>query len=359
MSPEPDSAPLRVLLVEDNTGYAFGIRHTLLYQQRGRFTCEHAHTLAEAEAALAAAPADIILLDLGLPDSARFETFSRVQAAAPDVPVIILTVLDDDDVATQALRAGAQDYLLKDTVDGTILARTICYAVERHRIQRELRRLSARLLRAQEDERRRLARELHETTAQKLAALTMTLAGLQAAPALPPAAAAQARECAALAEDCARELRTFSYLLHPPLLEEIGLAAVLADYARGFEMRSGIAVALELPPAAPRLPAEVETALFRVVQECLTNIHRHAQSPTAAIRLRLAPHAAALTVSDAGRGLQAAAETEEPEAAIRLGVGIAGMRDRIEQLGGRLTVHSGPAGTAVTATVPLDGEAPA
>ncbi len=96
-----------------------------------------------------------------------------------------------------------------------------------------------------------------------------------------------------------------------------------------------------------------------MVQECLTNIHRHAQSPTAAIRLRLAPHEAALTVSDAGRGLQAAAETEEPEAAIRLGVGIAGMRDRIEQLGGRLTVHSGPAGTAVTATVPLDGEAPA
>ena len=348
---------LKVLLVEDNVGFAYGIRHILLREHRGRFECVEVHALGEAHQALASDRFDVILLDLGLPDSVRIATFSRTQAHAADTPVIILTVLDDDAVAMEAMRCGAQDYLVKDHVDSASLVRAIRYAVERARVQRELHDLSSRLLRVQDEERRRIAQELHDTTAQQLAALSMNLSLLNAqAEELQPPARKLLHESIAGAEECARQLRTVSYLLHPPLLEEIGLEGVVRDYADGFATRSGIRVDLEIPQRVGRLAPAAERALFRILQESLTNIHRHSGSRTASIRLVRLPAEVQLQVADSGRGM--------PPAALRggegagLGVGIAGMRERVRQLGGRLEIASGDKGTCVTAVLPVV-EAPA
>jgi signal transduction histidine kinase len=155
-----------------------------------------------------------------------------------------------------------------------------------------------------------------------------------------------------LADQCIQELRTLSYLLHPPMLDDRGLAPALAGYAEGFAERSGIAVKLDLTPDLGRLPKAVELMLFRVVQESLTNIHRHSGSRTATIRLARYPKDLVLQVRDQGQGISGKpGQTGEP--GVPIGVGIAGMRERVRQIGGRLQILSRPGGTDVEVVVPL------
>lgn len=343
-------APLRVLVIEDSEGFAYFVQDILTRKRRGATVVRVAGTLAEGLAALADAPADVILLDLGLPDSARMDTFVRVRGAAGAAPIIVLTVLDDDAVALQAMREGAQDYLVKDEITEGLLLRAIRYAVERGRAQRALQQLSARILSLQDEERRRIARAMHDSTAQTLAALGMNLASLQRR--VPPEAAelrALADAAAVLAERCTHEVRTMAYLLHPPLLDELGLAGAVRDYADGFAARSGIRVDLELSEEFPRLPREVETAVFRVMQECLANIHRHSGSRTASIRIACGGGRVRMSVADRGSGMP----PESAREGAALGVGIAGMRERVQQLGGTLSIRSGPQGTTVEAAIPI------
>lgn len=347
---------LRVLLVEDNAGFAYYVHDILVRQYQGRFETLEARTLSSALELLKNEPVDVVLLDLGLPDSVRYETFERVKAAAGDVPIIILTVLDDDEVALKAMSEGAQDYLVKDQANSGLLVRSIHYAVERVRTGRALHALSGRLLQLQDEERRRIARALHDTTAQNLAALGMNMSLLRRmAPEMPPVARALLEESAGFLDQCSAELRTVSYLLHPPLLDELGLAGAVRDYADGFAERSGIRVDLELPPALDRLAKDVETALFRVMQECLSNVHRHSGSPSASIRIELRDPEIVLSVEDRGRGIAAGVLSNAERGASGLGVGIAGMRERLRQLGGRLSVQSSDAGTLVTAALPARG----
>jgi signal transduction histidine kinase/DNA-binding NarL/FixJ family response regulator len=209
----------------------------------------------------------------------------------------------------------------------------------------ELRALSGRLLRLEDEERRRLARELHDTTAQWLAALSMNLSVLnESARLLNPRARTAMAESVVLADRCLREIRTVSYLLHPQELDELGLESALSRYIDGFIRRSGIQVEVEVPSGLGRVPQAVETAVFRVVQESLTNIRRHAGSATARVRLLRSPSNLVLEVSDAGRGIGDGAPS---------GVGIASMRERVEQLDGRLEIASHSSGTSVKATIPL------
>jgi PAS domain S-box-containing protein len=218
----------------------------------------------------------------------------------------------------------------------------------------EVRALAARQMQAQDEERRRIARELHETTAQDLAALKMNLVALDRSGALSKARdRALLEESAALAERSMTDIRTLSYLLHPPFLDEVGLTSAVRWFANGFAKRSGVEVHLDLPEAFGRLPQEVETTLFRMVQECLINIHRHAHSRTAAIRLRTEPERLVIEVQDWGRGMPHDARVEHAAGGGALGVGIAGMRERMQQLGGELEIRSGAQGTTVRALLPL------
>lgn len=224
------------------------------------------------------------------------------------------------------------------------------------RNEEELRQLSARLLRLQDEERKRLARELHDSTGQILATLLLKVGiARRSVGGDNEKTIAALADCSALAKRCSDDLRTLSYLLHPPPLDQEGLASALRWYVQGFTKRSGIRVDLNIPSSMGRLPEEVEAALFRVVQEALTNIHLHSESPTAWIKITLAASRVTLEIRDAGKGLP----SEVLERVLRdlapLGVGIAGMRERICQLGGTLEIGSGKGGTSVRAVLPVSG----
>ena len=227
---------------------------------------------------------------------------------------------------------------------------------ERKRAEEELRRLSVHLLQVQDLERRHLARELHDTTAQHLAALTLDLANLKGllSPTAEPAQAL-CSECIQLANQAALEIRTHSYLLHPPLLEAMGLGGAVEDYAQGFSARSGIAVSLEASEDFGRLPEDMELALFRVVQESLTNVLRHSGSKRAKIRLTRQASLVSLEVQDMGQGIQADKLARIKAMSGGSGVGLGGMQQRLRPMGGRLDIESGPSGTTVRASVPLAG----
>ena len=222
---------------------------------------------------------------------------------------------------------------------------------------RDLRDLSVRLLRVQDDERRRIARDLHDSTGQALTALKLELAGIEHE--LAPRNPELARRLASSIEDArmiSNELRTISYLLHPPLLDELGLGSALRWYVDGFEKRCGIAVNLELDITERQSP-DMETMFFRVVQECLINIHRHSGSAVASIRLSQTERQFVMEVEDEGRGMSAD-ELSAIASGETLGVGLRGMRERISDFGGELEVLSTGQGTKVRAVIPIDVRSP-
>jgi two-component system NarL family sensor kinase len=230
----------------------------------------------------------------------------------------------------------------RHVVGASKIARDI---TERKKAEATLCRLSGRLLNVEDEERRRLSRELHDSTAQRLAALCMNLAVVaETAAAFDQRTQRALSESAALADECLQEVRTVAYLLHPPDLDDLGLQFALARYIDGFVQRSGISVAIDVPPDLGRLPRTVETTIFRIVQECLSNIHHHSGSRTAHIRLRRGPSDVVVDVEDGGTGLQGNGAP---------GVGIASMRERLQQFSGSLQISSQPGKTNVKAVIPL------
>ncbi len=221
---------------------------------------------------------------------------------------------------------------------------------ELDRAQERLRLLSARLLQMQDDERRRIARELHDTAGQILVALNLNLVPVEEE--LQRTNSELAKPVTGslrLIEELSRDLRTMSHLLHPPLLDEAGLHSAVRWYVEGFAERSKIDVDLQLDPEVGRLPAELETAIFRIVQECLTNIHRHSGSNSASIAVLRDPQNVTIEIRDQGKGMPMP---------VRAGVGIQGMGERVRQLGGQLEIDSGNYGTRVTAIFPANAAFP-
>jgi PAS domain S-box-containing protein len=220
--------------------------------------------------------------------------------------------------------------------------------------EQSLRNLSRYLLRSQDEERRRIGRDLHDSVGQYLAVLKMSIDSLTTL--MPPAnqpALEALQHSAALVAECIKEVRTISYLLYPPMLEETGLRSAIQWYLEGFAKRSGIETSVDISPDFGRLPRDLELALFRVLQESLTNVHRHSGSPIAQIRICLNNGNVQMEIKDRGKGippqvLQAAGS----DATGALGVGLRGMTERMRQLGGKIELHSTSNGTTVLATVP-------
>jgi signal transduction histidine kinase len=220
--------------------------------------------------------------------------------------------------------------------------------------EEELRAMTDQLLRLQDDERARIARDLHDVTAQNIFAMTMNLARLRK---VLPDLAGRAEELVAetilLGEESLDEIRTVSYVLHPPTVRGEGLVSALRAFIEGFVKRTGIEVTLDAEPQRMHLPADVQTALFRIVQESLANIIRHSGSRTARIELSTSAGEVLLQVKDEGVGMSPEI-LDEPSGQVRsLGVGIPGMRTRLRQLGGKLRIESSGRGTTVVATVPI------
>jgi len=258
------------------------------------------------------------------------------------------------------LRA-AEEALRKvnDELEKKVAERTVALEAEisdRKRAEVNLRKLAGRLLRTQDEERRHMARELHDHAGQTLVALILNLTLLQKAVGdRAPEAARLASESQQLSEDLSREIRTLSYLLHPPLLDEAGLGSALRWYADGFSERSKIKVDLVLPADLDRLPDDLELVIFRIVQESLTNIHRHSGSSSAQICLRNSNGIVELEISDQGKGISP--ERLREMSAAQVGVGVRGMEERVRQFNGNLKIDSDANGTKVTVVLPVRPEA--
>jgi signal transduction histidine kinase len=387
-----ENPALRILSVDDNEAIRYSVTR---YLREGGYQVIEARNGVEA-LDLAQQNPDLITLDINLPDINGYEICRRLKdhAATRDIPVLHISAscVDAGD-RVRGLEGGADGYLA-EPVDRLELLATVKALLRMRQAQREarsqaaeaekarqemehinerlefrvrqrtaelererldVRNLSSQLLLAQDEERRRISRELHDSTGQLLVALTMNLERLKSELTKPnPGAEAVINDTRSLVDEMSRQLRTMSYLLHPPLLDEAGLASAVRWYVEGFATRSSVQVSLELPSELGRLPQQMEITIFRLIQESLTNIHRHSGSKTALIRLTRDAQSVRLEIADQGSGFTPHAPASEPsDRRSRPGVGILGMKERVRRFGGTLEFLSGSNGTTVQARLPI------
>jgi signal transduction histidine kinase len=306
----------------------------------------------------------LVLLDVSMPDIDGFELANliRQHPRYQNTAIIFISgvhLTDTDRI--RGYQRGAVDYISVPVIPDLLRAKVSVFA-ELYRKTRELesannnlriaeehlRYLTGRLMQIQDAERRRVARDVHDGLGQYLVGVKMGVDQLARRLSQDPMCQDAIGEISSLLNRAINETRTISHLLHPPLLDEIGLGSALAAYADGFAKRSGIAVTIDVAHDLGRLDAEIETALFRVVQESLLNVHRHSQSPTASVSLRRESGRILLQISDKGIGMPS-----KENDGTGLGVGLLGIRERIRQLDGKLEIISGRGkGTSVMVSAP-------
>jgi signal transduction histidine kinase len=378
-----------ILSVDDNDAIRYSVTRYL--REAGYQVIEACNGMEALEQAKKS-PA-LITLDVNLPDIDGYEICRRLKEspATREIPVLHISAscVDLAD-RVRGLEGGADAYLA-EPVDRHELLATVkallrmkeaqvearAQAVEAEKARAELQKinehlemrvhqrtaeldrerldvqhLSSQLLQAQDDERRRISRELHDSTGQLLVALKLNLEKLKCELGGPKdLSEALLDDTTSLVDEMSRQLRTMSYLLHPPLLDEAGLVSAVKWYADGFAARSSIEISLEVPPDLGRLPEQLEITVFRLVQESLTNIHRHSGSKTAVIRMLRDKQGITLEIEDKGKGLKLS--LQDGDCASRRGVGMLGMKERVRRFGGTLDFLTGAAGTTVRATLPI------
>lgn len=378
-----------VLTVDDNDALRYSVARCL---KDGGYNVTEARTGTEALRLAQQNPA-LITLDINLPDMDGFEVCRQLKQNPETAHIPVLHVsasFQETEHRVRGLDGGADGYLIEPLNPEELLAtvRTLIRAREAEKEARlqareaekikeqlrsvnqeleqrvrertrelehrnsEVQELSRRLLRAQDEERRRLSRELHDSTGQLLVTLKMNLSLLKLESVPNSKSERVIREIDSMVEEISRQLRTMSYLLHPPLLDEAGLASAVAWYVEGFSQRSNIQVTLELPDDMDRLSQDLEITIFRIVQESLTNIHRHSGSQTAKVKLTRQPNQVILQITDEGKGFVVAEESDETS--FRPGVGILGMKERVRQFGGTFEISSSASGTTTVVTLPVN-----
>lgn len=387
-SPPIDNSSITILTVDDNEALRYSLSRSL---REAGFKVKEARNAEEAIVEAAKKP-DLITLDINLPDMSGFEVCRRLKTDADTAHIPILHISStfvDPESRVRGLAGGADAYLAEPidraeliaTVgallrlkNAEIVARTKAEEAEVTRkalsdlnatleqrvsertaelklANNNLRNLSTRLFQIQDDERRRISRELHDGVGQLLAAITMNQAVIgEEKDKLNVAAQKAFAQNEAMVQEILRSVRTISHLLHPPLLDETGLPPALRWYVEEFGERSGIKVVLMCPQHMDRLPREMETAIFRIVQECLGNVHRHSGSATATVFFEVSDGRARLEVRDEGKGISM--ERRHQMEIGGGGVGLRGIRERITQFGGELEVASSPMGTSIVAVMP-------
>lgn len=298
----------------------------------------------------------------GQMDSAKQTLFARDNvAAAQEIDNVMQRMQQEEDrLLEQRMRRSATLFVIFLSILGTAFAIAVIFfwihyrllaeeLTAREQAEASAHRLSARVLRLQDEERRRLSRELHDGLGQNLVAAKLSLSNL--ANANPDNGVMG--ECLKLIDQSLAEARTISYLLHPPLLDDIGIASAARWYLEGFSKRSGIEVSADIPDSASRMPRATELALFRVLQESLTNIHRHAKSSRAEVSLHMRKDRAVLRVRDYGQGIPQETLERFLHDGTHVGVGLAGMRERVTEQNGQFKIHSDESGTVIEVGVPL------
>jgi signal transduction histidine kinase len=379
--------PFTILSVDDNDAIRYSFTR---YLREGGYEVVEARTGEEALELARQNPA-LITLDVNLPDINGYEICRRLKGdpVTRDIPILHISAsyVDANDRA-RGLEGGADAYLaepvdrlellatvkallrmrqaqrearlqaaeaevarkeLKDA-NATLETRVRLRTAQLEHERREVQDLSSQLLQAQDEERRRISRELHDSTGQLLAALAINLARLKSER-TNPSADELIDDTTSMVDEMSRQLRTMSYLLHPPMLDEAGLVSAVKWYVNGFSSRSSIEVSLDCPELG-RLPGELEITLFRLIQESLTNIHRHSGSKKALIRIHRNDNCMDLEVTDEGKGFDQCTPGGNPQP--RHGVGIRGMKERVRRFGGTIEFLSSPSGTTVKARLPID-----
>jgi len=343
---------INILMVDDQPGRLLsyeamlsGLGENLINAHSGMEALEHLLTTNIA----------LVLMDVSMPGMDGFETAQMIHEHPrfQNTPIVFVSGIHVTDLdRLKGYKHGAVDYVSVPVVPELLRAKVKVFA-ELHRKTQQLEMLNARMTVLQEEERRRIARELHDSVGQLLAAISINSAFVQGeSHKLSPDVAKRVSENAAMVEETSKQIRTISYLLHPPLLDEVGLASALQWYVEGFSERSKIEAKLDIPQNFAGLSKEMELSIFRVVQECLTNIHRHAGSPTAEIRILQDEACLRVEIEDAGKGIPLEKGSAFGSSS-HAGVGLRGIRERLRQLGGTLQVQSNSPGTRVTAILPV------
>ena len=377
--------PIRLLLVEDGAADALLLQYMLAEVNEESFQVTHVELMADAIARLANEPFDAILLDLSLPDSRGLGTVAQVNAAAPHLPIVVMTGLDDKDTGMEALRQGAQDFLTKGQVGGRLLGRAIRYAMERKQTERQLKALNetleqrvaertatatrraaqlqalaAQLTQTEHRERHRLAQILHDHLQQLLYAARLGLETLRRRDSADASAQEAIDRVDALLGECIAESRSLTVQLCPPVLHEAGLAAAVEWLGRHMEQTCKLNVEIAVDPRAEPESEEIRILLFEAVRELLFNVVKHAETGRARVSMSVTPDDdVCMTVSDQGAGW---AKTDvKIGSSTTSGFGLFSIRERLELMGGRLEVETAPGrGTRVSIWAPRsqgDGQA--
>jgi signal transduction histidine kinase len=349
---------ISILMVDDQPGKL--LSYEAMLDQLGENLIK-AHSGMEALERLLKTDIALVLMDVSMPGMDGFETAQMIHdhPRFQNTPIIFISGIHMTDLdRLKGYQHGAVDYVSVPVVPELLRAKVKVFA-ELHRKTQQLEVLNAQMTRLQDEERRRIARELHDSVGQLLAAIAMNGIVVDAeSHRLSPDAAKRLLENATMVEEASKQIRTISHLLHPPLLDELGLASALRWYVEGFSERSKIDTTLDIPENFADLSKDTELSIFRVVQECLTNIHRHAASPIAGIRITQDEACLRVEIEDAGKGIPLEKLSAFSSTA-RTGVGLRGMRERLRLLGGTLNIQSSGRGTRVTAILPVARVAPA
>ena len=302
----------------------------------------------------------VVLMDVSMPELDGFELADMIRQHPrfQKTPIIFISAVHLTDLdRIKGYQRGAVDYISVPVIPELLRAKVSVFA-ELHRksqqlerLNRELRKLSTRLIGLQDDERRRIARDLHDGLGQELSAAKMMLDGmlLQNQSALLREEAAT--QASALIDTALLKIRSMSHLLYPPLLDEVGLRSALQWYVDGLTQRSGIQTSIDLQPTDfPRLVPELETAVFRIIQEALTNVFRHSEARKASVTLAMSESQVAITVRDDGKGISDHIEEFHPDS---IGIGLGGMRQRVKELGGELRLRNASPGTLFEVAIPI------
>jgi len=338
----PEGLQFRALVVEDNPADALLLEDVLRRARDAQFEIAHVERLQDALASLAVASYDVVLLDLGLPDSQGPDTVTRLRQSQPGVPIVVLTGLDDEAVGISAVQLGAQDYQVKGSFTPFVLGRSIRYAIERKRAEQAI---MAQLKEAAiVEERNRIAGEIHDILAQDFVGILLQL---EAARELNGSNPAEVAKCIQLAEAVARsglaEARRSVWALCPPELDAEGLVGAVQSFLSRVTVGNPTAVGFSLRGEPYPLPNDKAWALLRICQEAVVNALRHAQASKIRVQLTYGPSGVDLCVHDNGRGF-------DPKAhAGGKGFGLISMRERAERIGARIEISGEPGqGTRLT-----------
>ncbi len=349
---------INVLFIEDNPLDVRIIREMLVNASASRFRLTRCESIEETLIEFKKRNFDVILLDLNLPDSQGYDTFQKIYDNVPNIPIVVLTGINDNSIGEKAVKNGAQDYLVKGEINKHLLARVLSYSISRKQIeeelkdsQKQLRDLSSHLHSVREDERARIALEIHDNLGQLLTALKMDLYWLnKKIPGDNKHLHEKVSSMVELTNETINSVKSIAKELRPPLLE-LGISSAIENHVKEYQNHTGLECSVVIDPENISLNKELSLVIFRIFQELLTNVARHAKATTVKVGLVTSKGLLELKVLDNGVGI-----TEE-ELNGSQSLGLVGIQERVRQWNGYINIKGIPKkGTSVTVNIPIINE---